>query len=392
MSATPIPVVNPKVKTITGFVQINTQIYQTQISEALTVLRKAKAEFEAAGYEVETLRVTTEPFVDFVAGMSEDEALSFLKQIDDLSVQEDFTPNVGPAMLHDSDDPAPMNLLKQALSTLPNIEASAIIADADGIHWKTIALAADLVKYVSENSPNGQGNLNFAVSAMQDAYSPLFPGSYFNDEGEQFAIGFDCSNTVNEILSKDKGNYIAALPDLTAALTQQISIANAVSAKVAQETSWNGGTYLTTSALGDVSIGAAIEVYTGEKFGSGGTLTALRLIAEAVQAVEQIDNSGLMLPVMGDKLLAQRWAEAAYDIDSLMAYSAVGAMGLDTVPLPGDVSIGQLKRILGDVAILATKCATPLSARLIPVLGKKAGEMTDFNIPNLFNTTVHSLS
>jgi uncharacterized protein len=149
----------------------------------------------------------------------------------------------------------------------------------------------------------------------------------------------------------------------------------------------------TPAPLGDVSIGAAIEAFTGAKFGSSGTLTAARIITAAVKAVpqKQIGYSGLMVPVMEDKLLAQRWAESAYNIDSLLAYSAVCGTGLDTVPLPGDISVEQMERIFSDVASLATKWNKPLSARLQPVPNKKAGDETDFQDPYLFNTKLHSL-
>jgi hypothetical protein len=195
---------------------------------------------------------------------------------------------------------------------------------------------------------------------------------------------------VHDVLTKDKGNYVTALADLTAALTQQSSVAGAIGMKVAKETNWNFlGIYLTPTASGDASIAASIEAYTGEKFGFGGTLTTVRLIAEAIQAVEQISNSGLTLSVMEDKLLAQRWSECTYNIDSLFAYSAVGSTGLDTVPLPGDISLGKLKRIFSDVAVFATKWNTPLSARLLPVSGKQPGDKTEFQLPDIFNTTVH---
>jgi uncharacterized protein len=94
---------------------------------------------------------------------------------------------------------------------------------------------------------------------------------------------------------------------------------------------------------------------------------------------------------MGDKRLAQRWAEGAYNTDSLLAYSAVCGTGLDTIPLHGDISEAQLTRIFGDVASLAWKWHKPLSARLRPVLGKKDGGQTEFSDPYLFNTTVHAL-
>jgi len=73
----------------------------------------------------------------------------------------------------------------------------------------------------------------------------------------------------------------------------------------------------TPAPRGDVSIGSAIEAFTGARFGSSGTLTAARIITACSQgrARQQIGYSGLMVPVMEDKHLAQRWAESAYDID-----------------------------------------------------------------------------
>ena len=103
---------------------------------------------------------------------------------------------------------------------------------------------------------------------------------------------------------------------------------------------------------GQVLPRAAIERFTGHRFGSSGSLTAVRIITEVVRSVpaRQVGYSGLMVPVLEDRRLAQRWSEGAIDIDSLLSYSAVCATGLDTLPLPGDVSQEQLRRIPGDVA------------------------------------------
>jgi len=276
--------------------------------------------------------------------MSDEHALAFLARLDQLSVKEDFLPNVGPAMIHDVDDPATMHLLELALSTLPDIEANTIIADEEGLHWKTIHRTSELVKYVAEHSPRGQGTFNFTATAMLKPLSPFFPGSYHTGPGRQFAIGFEGANVVADVFTKDRGNAEAATADLTAALTTHAKVADNIGNKVAQETGWSYvGVDPTPAPLGDVSIAAAIEDFTGAKFGSSGTLTAARIITAAVKAVpvKQIGYSGLMVPVMEDKLLAQRWAESTYNIDSLLAYSAVCGTGLDTIPLPGDVSIEQ---------------------------------------------------
>jgi uncharacterized protein len=388
------PSSNPKVRAITAFVRLNRETYEQQIADALVVLRKAKADFESAGYEVETVRVTTQPLAELVVDLSDDQAMAFLTQLDQLSAKENFIPNVGPGMLHENDDPATMHLLERALSTLPNIEASAIIADDSGIHWKTIRRTAELVKYVSEHSSHSQGTFNFTATAMLKPLSPFFPGSYHTGSGKQFAIGFEGANVVREVFVRNKGNADAALADLTAALTKHAAVADRVGNRVAAETGWNYvGVDPTPAPLGEVSIGAAIEAFTGAKFGSSGTLTAARIITAAVKAVplKQVGYSGLMVPVMEDKLLAQRWAESTYNIDSLLAYSAVCGTGLDTIPLPGDIRLDQMERIFADVASLATKWNKPLSARLQPVLNKKPGDRTDFQDPYLFNTTVHPL-
>ena len=58
----------------------------------------------------------------------------------------------------------------------------------------------------------------------------------------------------------------------------------------------------------------------------------------------------------------------------LLLYSAVCGTGLDTVPLPGDVTADQLYALLLDLAFLSQRLDKPLTARLMPVPGKKAGD------------------
>src|SRR5437660_9521586 len=95
----------PKVRAITGFVRLDRSHYQQQVADTLVVLREAKKQFEAAGYEVETVRITTQPLEQLVSGIGDPEALAFLKSLDELSVKENFLPNVGPAMMRNDDDP-----------------------------------------------------------------------------------------------------------------------------------------------------------------------------------------------------------------------------------------------------------------------------------------------
>jgi uncharacterized protein (UPF0210 family) len=384
----------PKVRAITAFVRLDRASYVSQVVESLAVLRAVKTEFEKQGYDVETIRIVTQPLGELVSGQSDAEALAFLKVLDDLSAKEDFIPNVGPAMLRDSDDPHVMRLLAQALSSLPNLEGNAIIAGEDGIHWKVIQESATLVRYLTDHSPRSQGNFNFTATAMLQPYGPFYPGAYHTGAGRQFSIGLEGAKVVQEVFARTHGNFAASVAQLTKQLTVHAKAAESIGRTVAASQGWTFmGVDPTPAPLADVSIGAAIESYSGARFGSSGTMTAALIITTAVKAVpvKQIGYSGLMVPVMEDKLLAQRWAEGAFNADSLLAYSAVCGTGLDTVPLPGDVSENQLARIFGDVASLAWKWHKPLSARLQPVKGKKAGDQTDFSDRYLFNTTLQAL-
>ena len=385
---------HPKVRAITGFVRLDRATWRHQIDETLAVLRRAKDEFAKRGYEVETLRIVTQPLAALTQGQSEDEALAFLKDLDALSVKEDFLANVGPAMVKDSDSPAAMHLLARFLSTAPNINASAIIAADDGIHWHAIRESARLVREVTRNSPHSQGNFNFTGTAMLAPYAPFYPGGWHDGAGKQFSIGFEGANVVQEAFAVTHGDFDKSVAELTKRVQVYVDAGEAVGETVAKATGWEfKGVDPTPAPLGDVSIGDAIERFNGGKFGASGTMTASLAITTAVKAVKGkiVGYAGLMVPVMEDKRLAQRWAENAYDIDALLAYSAVCGTGLDTVPLPGDISEDRLAQIFGDVASLAWKWHKPLSARLQPIKDKKPGDMSEFDDPYLFNTTVHTL-
>ena len=150
-----------------------------------------------------------------------------------------------------------------------------------------------------------------AMSEDGDEYAPFYPASYHRGPGHKFSVGLGIDPTPAPAL--------------------------------------------------DASIGAAIERFTGHRFGSSGTLTAARLITEAVKSVpaKQVGYSGLMVPVLEDRRLAQRWSEGA-----------IGA---------------------GDVASLAYKWRKPLTARLLPVAGKGPGERTAFDDPSLENAVLQPL-
>ena len=382
--------VKPKIRTVTAFINLDPAQYEQQVAETMQMLRRAKTTFESRGYEVETLRIATQPFPEYTKGMSTQQAIAFFQKYDALAEKEKFLAGIGPAMLNSDDPESQADLLANILSATRHIRGSIVIAGEDGVRWKAIGAAARAIKKLEDETEHSQGNFNLGAIAMVPPYSPFFTAAYHTGFGHQFAIGLESANIV-EAAFKGAPDIESAKRKLTDMLFDQASEIERHANRIDQETGWRYmGIDLSPAPLKDVSIGAAIEELIQQPFGSAGTLTASGTITAAIKSVEvkQTGYNGLMLPILEDTRLAQRWGEGRVSLEGLLSYSSVCATGLDTIPLPGDVSIEQLDMILADVATLAVKWHKPLSARLLPVKGKGPGDMTEFDDPFLVNTTI----
>ena len=219
---------------------------------------------------------------------------------------------------------------------------------------------------------------------MVPPFTPFYPASYHTGFGRQFALALQSANTVTEVF-RNNAEPAAAQRKLTERLANFAFAIQALAEKVDAQSGWTYmGIDLSPAPLKDVSIGEAIENLTSRPFGAVGTLTAAAAITAAIKnvGVKQVGYTGLMLPVLEDARLAKRWSEGRITIDALLAYSAVCGTGLDTVPLPGDTTLNELTRIIGDMASLAVKWHKPLSARLLPSPGNCPASRRNSTIPS----------
>ena len=382
----------PKIRAITAFINLDRAQYKEQVADALKLLRRAQTTFESRGYQVQTIRIATQPFPEYTKGLTTQQAVAFFKEYDALAQKEKFAAAIGPAMLNAGDGIEQADLLAEILSNTKTLDASLVVAGEDGVNWKAVGAAARVMKKLEETE-HSQGNFRFAAIAMVQPLTPFFPAAYHTGFGHQFAIALESANVVAAAF-KDAPDLATAKQRLTDSLAASAFDIQRHAGRVDQETGWTYmGIDLSPAPSGNVSIGAAIENLTTQPVGMSGTLTAAAMITAAVKdvKVKQTGYSGLMLPILEDTRLAQRWSEGHLSIDALLSYSAVCGTGLDTVPLPGDITADQLSLIIGDMASLAFKWHKPLSARLLPVLGKGWGEMTEFDDPFLVNAKLQSL-
>jgi uncharacterized protein (UPF0210 family) len=383
----------PKIRAITAFINLDRTQYQQQIADAMKMLKYARTVFESRDFEVETIRISTQPFSEYTKGLTPEQAVAFFKDYDALAGKEKFAASIGPALLNATDPLAQADLLADILKNTSNINASLVVAGDDGVRWPAVGAAARLMKKL-EDTEHSQANFKFSAIAMVPPLTPFFPGSYHTGFGHQFAIALESANTVAAAFQ--------GAPDLATAkqrLTDRLGTAafavQEQAARIDQDLGWTYmGIDLSPAPMKNVSIGAALENLTTQPVGSSGTLTAAATVTAAIRdiQVKQTGYSGLMLPILEDSRLARRWSEGRISIDALLSYSAVCGTGLDTVPLPGDVTEQQLEYIIGDMASLAVKWHKPLSARLLPVAGKNPGDTTEFNDPYLVNATLQPLA
>jgi hypothetical protein len=295
--------------------------------------------------------------------------------------------------MNESDDPAEAELLGEVLGTTSNLRGSVVVAGSDGVHWKGVHAAAGVVKHLEDSGDGGLGNFRFTAIANVPPYTPFYPSSYHQGLGHQFAIALESANVVAAVMAVQRDPEVTRQV-LVNELGLHVRAIADVADKIDQQSGWTYmGIDLSTAPRKEVSIGSALAGFTGSHFGASGTLTGVGTITSALRDinVKKVGFSGVMMPVLEDTRLAQLWGQGALSMDQLLAYSSVCGTGLDTIPLPGDITTQQIERIIGDVATLSVKYTKPLTARLMPAPGAKAGDQTTFDDPNLVNTVLQPL-
>ncbi len=118
-----------------------------------------------------------------------------------------------------------------------------------------------------------------------------------------------------------------------------------------------------------------------EAFGRPGSLLASAFLTSTLDQAQfkRTGFNGLMLPVLEDSGLASSASDGKLSLRDLLLFSSVCGAGLDVIPLPGDTTAEELIPILLDLAALSLRLNKALTTRLMPIPGKNAGEMTEFD-------------
>jgi len=146
-----------------------------------------------------------------------------------------------------------------------------------------------------------------------------------------------------------------------------------------------------TPKMGD-SVGEILQAMGVTKIGSPGSTAALAMLNDAVKKGGMFASSsvgglsGAFIPVSEDCALADAVAKGYLTLEKLEAMTSVCSVGLDMIAVPGNINADTLAGIIADEAAIGVVNGKTTAVRMIPVPGKKAGDMAVFG--GLFGESV----
>ena len=383
-----------KIRSITYFCNPGWPINDWIIEQAGKFLAAAKADYQAAGYEVESTRLATVPFLQILGAdrIAETPRLAEKMAEEIHSVGIDYAA-LGPAQPEVLES---FEVIPEAIAGAQNIFFSGVMADARfGISIPALQACAQVIQRCATITPDGFANLRFAALANVKPGSPFLPAAYHNQDEPAFSIATEAADLAVNAFSNAR-----TITDSQWMLASEIEKRARELALVGDKLNHRflivfGGIDFSLAPFPTeaVSIGAAMERMGVPKAGLHGSLAAAAILTEIIERAHFPGTgfSGLMLPVLEDAVLARRAAEGCLTVKDLLLYSAVCGTGLDTVPLPGNTSSDQMAALLLDVSALALRLDKPLTARLMPIPGKSAGDPTNFDFDYFVNSRVMAL-
>jgi uncharacterized protein (UPF0210 family) len=370
----------------------DSETHSGSVREAGKVAREVTTALESAGFPVQTKRLATQSLPSPPA--------SRLRLASELSARCEASGfeylSLGPvlAAAPDSDLPG-LDLLPELIASTKSVFASVLVGrKQDDLHLEAIRRTARAVREIAHTTDQGFGNLRLAMLANVGPHAPFFPAAYHDGGPPALSLATESADLAVTAFSEG-GTLDEGRKRLVAAIKQTARRLVHLVQPLASDHGFRfvGLDFSLAPFPEDLrSIGAAIEQLGVDRFGAPGTLFAVSLLTDclrqAASAYPSCGFNGLMLPVLEDAILAARSREELFSVNDLLLYSAVCGTGLDTVPLPGDVSEEELAGILLDVAALAFRLDKPLTARLMPIPGAKAGDLTEFDFPYFANGQV----
>ena len=397
-----------KIRTITTFLCLDNkrESWDQKIQQAAQLCADLSALFADKGYTVQSVRIVTNPFGEYLNTASLTSARNDLSYLGNLLKSSDSSDVRVRFAIGEAKTTQEINLLPELVKEfgdLCNVCVNVEQDDSGVLDNQQIIQCAEAVVEISKITPRGEGNFNFTVNFNCDPLIPYFPASYHNkDIKDCFVIGLETPDLLVNVLKAFNHQsesqlhndlYSGYFEVMSEALQHHISDIHNI---IEQSSDLQGFAFagFDSSAAPSKNCSSMVDVYEQmgvEYFGASGTVEASSLLTRVFKSIKGVDLvgfSGLMLALTEDTGLARGTMNSDFDIRALLTYSAVCGIGLDTVPIPGDTPVEKIAALMRDTGTMAFRLNKPLTVRVFPVPGLNAGDITAFESDDLCNCAV----
>ncbi len=383
-----------KVRALTGFIDPGWPLNPEPIKSVAACLQACREALQEVGVEVQTLRLATPPPSEMKGPVppSDRADLALKLEAECFARGVDYGA-IGPAL---PDEPEGYHVIPEVIAATESVFTSGIFADPlYGISLQAAQACAQAIHESSTISADGFANLRFAALANVPPGAPFFPAAFHDGGSPAVAVATEAADVaVDAVLNAS--SLESARRHLVVAIEDHASTLSAITQNVASKHDHRflGIDFsLAPFAEETRSIGMAMEAFGLPAAGLSGTAAAATFITDCLERAEfpRTGFCGLLLPVLEDTVLAARAAEGKLTVTHLLLYATLCGTGLDTIPLPGDVTTGAMASLLVDLGALALRHNKPLTARLMPIPGKTVGDEIRYDFPYLASSRVMNL-
>lgn len=290
-------------------------------------------------------------------------------------------------------DEALIRSIPEALDVTQNICSSVNIGSTkSGINMDAVKIMGQIVKETAERTADrdciGAAKLVVFCNAVED--NPFMAGA-FHGVGEpdcEIHVGVSGPGVVRSALSKYPDASINELADIIKKTAFKITrMGQLVGARASELLGVPFGivdlSLAPTPAVGD-SVAHILEEMGLEMCGTHGTTACLAMLNDAVKKGGVMASStvgglsGAFIPVSEDAGMIDAAVDGVLSLEKLEAMTAVCSVGLDMIAVTGDISPETISAIIADEAAIGMVNIKTTAVRLIPAIGKKAGETLEF--------------
>jgi uncharacterized protein (UPF0210 family) len=377
---------------------IASQVYDRMTAAAEKLVPVAEQLEREYGIPIVNKRISVTPVAEICAATDAQDLTPVALAMDKAGKQVgvDFVGGFS-ALVHKGASPTDDKLiasLPHALSATERVCASVNVATTRaGINMDAILTLSHTIietaQVTAERDCIGCAKLVVFANAVED--NPFMAGA-FHGAGEADAVinvGVSGPGVVRAVLADmPKDADITSIAEAIKATAFKITRAGELMAREASKRLGVARGILDlslapTPAEGD-SVAEILEAIGIGTCGGPGTTAALALLNDAVKkggvmASSSVGGlSGAFIPVSEDAGMIRAAEKGALTLEKLEAMTCVCSVGLDMIAIPGDTNAETIFGIIADECAIGVINNKTTAVRVIPAIGKKAGETLNF--------------